>query len=467
MERQDVINTQGRYIVHSNAERQKMLESMGMAAMDDLYKHVPQHVRLSGLLQLPTALSDPELEAHIRALAGNNQTLYTYQSFLGAGVYEHHVPAVVDAIAERGEFLTAYTPYQPEMSQGLLQVLAEYQEYISALVALPVVNCSCYDGSTALADAIWMSCQNKSTGDRVIVLSDTIWAQTQKIVETYFTGRPVKLVTIPADDDNGLIDLSHLEKLFIETAPESFAFQSPNCYGLLEDTQSIVELCKKYNVTSILHYHPFLSGLFVPPGQLGVDIVCGEGQMLGIPLSGGGASLGYLACTEPFKRFLPGRLVGVVEDIFGNPAYALVNEEREQHVARERATSNICSNQALCALRATVYIASLGNTGLQNLARLNADRAHFFCRLLESIDGVERVYKAAFFNEFVIKLPCASDALLSALLEQKIYGGVALTRNGVDNNLLIAVTEVKSRADLVKAATAFRVAIELLVKGEP
>lgn len=441
-----------------------MLLSMGLERMVDLYRHIPVSLHLQRDLALPSPSSEWELEKHMRMLANQNTDLYSVCSFLGAGMYEHHVPAVVDAIADRGEFLTAYTPYQPEMSQGLLQVLAEYQQYIGALTGLPVVNSSCYDGATALADAIWIGCQTqKVRNNTTVALSQALWPQSREVVNTYFTARNIATCHVGVNSETGLIDLQSLEENFAQNKPAVFAFQTPNCFGLLENIEAVVELCKRYHVISVLHYHPFLSGLFTPPGRLGVDIVCGEGQPLGIPLNGGGPSLGFLACSQDLRSYISGRLVGTVADIYGNPAYALVHEEREQHIAREKATSNICSNQAHCALRATVFLSTLGDRGLQEIALLNAANAHYLANALANIPGLSMAYDSAFFNEFVINLPCSAQPLLSELRKVGIYGGVDCTFLGNPNALLIAVTETKNMSQLDDAVAAFQQALTKVI----
>lgn len=448
-----------RYIAHSPEDRRDMLLSMGLTSTAELSNHIPEALTLRRALDLPEALSEHALEAHVRELARRNTDLYSVSSFIGGGMYEHHIPAVVDAIAERGEYLTAYTPYQPEMSQGLLQVLSEYQSYMSAITGLPVVNSSCYDGSTAFSDALWMACQAATSGRGGVCIASTVWPQVQAVADTYLGGRRVAISRAPFNARTGLLDLQKLEAMFEQTHPAVFGFQTPNCFGVLEDIEEVVALCRKFDVLSALHYHPFLSGIFVPPGELGVDIVCGEAQMLGIPLAGGGPSLGFLASDSAYRRFMPGRLVGTVSDIYGNPAYALVHEEREQHVAREKATSNMCSNQAHCALRAAVYLSVTGEAGLTQLAHENLSIAHDFAGLLMQTGRMSIRFDAAFFNEFVLTMPCAASEVLTKLRTMGIRGGLDGKMFGMPNSILIAVTETKSNADLDAAASAFSTAL--------
>lgn len=448
-----------RYISHSPEDRRDMLLSMGLNSAAELSSHIPESLILQRELDLPEPLLEPALEAHIRDLAKKNTDLYSVSSFIGGGMYEHHIPAVVDAIAERGEYLTAYTPYQPEMSQGLLQVLSEYQSYMSAITGLPVVNSSCYDGSTAFSDALWMACQATASDRRGVCLASTVWPQVQAVAETYLGGRCVPITQAPFDPRTGLLDLGRLEEFFDRSRPAVLGFQTPNCFGVLENIDEVVALCRKFNVLSVLHYHPFLSGIFAPPGQLGVDIVCGEAQMLGIALSGGGPSLGFLASGRAHRRFMPGRLVGTVSDIYGNPAYALVHEEREQHVAREKATSNMCSNQAHCALRATVYLGVTGDAGLAHLAYENVSIAHDFAKMLTETGKMSLQFEAPFFNEFMLAMPCAASEVLAKLRKMGIRGGLDGKMFGMPESILIAVTETKRRADIEAAALAYRAAL--------
>lgn len=439
-----------------------MLLSMGLASAAELSDHIPDSLILRRDLDLPEALSEHALEAHVRELARKNIDLYAVSSFIGGGMYEHHIPAVVDAIAERGEYLTAYTPYQPEMSQGLLQVLSEYQSYMSAIAGLPVVNSSSYDGATAFADALWMAHQATVSERPSIYVASTVWPQVRAVADTYLGGRRVGVSSAPFNSRTGLIDLQKLEAMFERARPSVLGFQTPNCFGVLENVEEVVALCKKFDVLSVLHYHPFLAGIFVPPGQLGVDIVCGEAQMLGIALASGGPSLGFLASRSEYHRFMPGRIVGTVSDIYGNPAYALVHEEREQHVAREKATSNMCSNQAHCALRATVYLSATGETGLTQLAHENASKARDFASLLTQTGKMSLRFQGPFFNEFMVTMPCAASEVLAKLRAVGIRGGLDGKMFGIPDSILIAVTETKSCAEIDAAASAFRTALAAL-----
>lgn len=450
------------YSCHTQADVQSMLNSMGLTHIEQLLSSMPEAIRLKRDLNLPAPLDEGQSDRLIRQRASLNHSVLSRTSFLGGGLYEHSIPAVVDYLSERGEFLTSYTPYQPRMSQGSLEVLWEYQQMMQSLLGVPVVNASCYDGSTAMADAFNMVCYRAASQDGVFLLAKTIWPQTRQIVESSFAGKAVRFESTGYTRE-GQLDLDELETHFAVNKPRAFGFQSPNCFGVAEDIQAVVRLCRQYDVVSVLYYHPFLSGIFVPPGELGVDIVCGEGQMLGNPLNAGGASFGFLGCQSAFASAIPGRMVGIRrnEDT-GQHEFALVSEEREQHVARDKATSNICTNQANNVMRATFFLALAGDQGLSTLARRNAKNAHSFCERLTRIEGVRLQFSGPFFNEFLLSLPVPAAVLLAALRERGIYGGIDAAAWGYPASLLIAVTETKDDQQLEAAAQAFEDALSVL-----
>jgi glycine dehydrogenase subunit 1 len=445
------------YNTHRPEDKQAMLRAIGIREVEELFSAVPKSVRLKHLLSLPEALPEWALEELLHSLANQNATTRTHLSFLGGGCYQHHIPAVVDALVSRGEFLTSYTPYQPEISQGLLQALYEYQTALTAITGLPVVNGSCYDGATALADAAWTCYQIQGKSERPLFVSDGIWEHHRQVVSTYMRGRNVAILAQPLHSKTGQIDLSALDAAFAKHKPAGFLFQTPNALGIVENVKAIAELCAKHNITSVCSLNPLASGLFTPPGECGIDIVVADGQPLGIPMNAGGPSLGVFATKKEYRKFVPGRLIGKVTDINGDLAYALVYEDREQHVARERATSNICSNQALCALRAVMYLSLLGEQGLAKLASLNTRKAHYLAEKLCAISGVRLAFSGAFFNEFVITLSSSASAVLAKLEAQNIFGGIDYSgRYGMKDALLITVTEVKTRAQMDAFASAFK-----------
>ena len=443
------------YSVHNEKDVADMLDSMGLTHIEQLLQCIPENIRLKRDLHLPAPLEEGQLDNVARQRASANQTTLTRISFLGGGVYEHHVPAVVDYLSERGELLTSYTPYQPKMSQGSLEILWEYQNKLQAIVGLPVVNASSYDGSTALVDAFNMVCYQASDPRNCdLLMAETLWPQTRLIVESSLAGKENKIALIGYSEE-GCLDHDHLETYLDLHRPAAFAFQCPNAFGVMEDMEAIARLCKKYNVTSIVYYHPFLSGIFQPPGLLGIDIVCGEGQMLGNHLNAGGATFGFLGCRQVYAHAIPGRIVGIKTDEAGQPYYALVNEEREQHVARDKATSNICSNQANCVMRATFYLSALGDQGLCRLALKNVQAAHDFCQKLCAIEGIKRKFDAPFFNEFMIELPVNAGEFYEKVKARGIYAGILHPMPGFENCLLLAVTETKDDAQLDYAVQVF------------
>jgi glycine dehydrogenase subunit 1 len=435
------------YNVHDLDARKSMLETIGLKTIDDLFSQIPAALKMSRPLRTPEAMSEWEIEKHFRTLAANNKSAKTHMCFLGGGFYEHHVPAAVEAIVNRGEFLTAYTPYQPEMSQGLLQSLFEYQQTVSKIIGLETVNSSSYDGATALSEATWMMVSASKTPK--ILVAGNIWPEYLAVLKTYSYGRDVEIVMAPVDAKTGEVSKIELQNLLKTGGFAGLVIQSPNCNGVIEDIETIAKLCKQQNALLTVSFNPWLSGLLNPPGSLGADIVACEGQVFGLPLSAGGPSLGILAVRKELKRFMPGRIIGRVADIYGKPAYAMVYEDREQHVAREKATSNLCSNQALCAIRSVIYLTMLGETGFTELAQLNFQKAHYLADKLSQLKGVALPYGKRFFNEFLLQLPCDVEPLLDFMEKKKgIFAGINGKQLGKPNHLLIAVTETKSQKDL-------------------
>jgi len=449
------------YNVHCPADRARMLEAIGLGSIDGLFSQIPEDLRLKRLLDLPPPLSEWELEKHVRGLASQNSTTLTHLSLLGGGAYEHHVPAVVSEIASRGEFLTAYTPYQPEISQGLLRVLHDFQRLMGQLLGLPKANSSVYDGATALAEASWMACSIRQIPR--IAVAETIWPEWRSVLETYMTGRGVSIQTVPADPDSGLVAQDVLEQSLARVPVAALVIQTPNMFGVVESVRPLAAICKSHGALTSVSSYPMLLGSVQSPGEQGADIVTCEAQSLGLWLNAGGPYLGVIATRDEHEMFLPGRIVGDCEDLKGEPALALVKEKREQHVSREKATSHICSNQALMALRAVVYLATVGENGFRRLSCLNAQKAHYLCERLCSLPGVALAKSGRFFNEFLLSLPCAPARVLGALREDGIFGGIdfASLDPRYPHHLLIAVTETKSKSELDRIVAAFARALGL------
>jgi glycine dehydrogenase subunit 1 len=436
------------YNVHTASDVQAMLDMMGLHSVEQLFEDVPDSVRLRRELDLPPALSEWQLLRDVRAMADMNASTLTHASFLGGGAYEHYIPAVVDAIVSRGEFLTAYTPYQPEMSQGLLQALFEFQTLVGKLLGRECVNCSVYDGATALAEACWMMCS--ATGKRRVVVTQALWPQYQEVLTTYLLPRGVTVDYVLQDPVTGLADVAAMTTQLAGHDVAGVVLQSPNAFGVVEDVAALSNVCKQHGALLAVCVNPLLCGWLEAPGQLGADIVVCEGQPLGLPLSAGGPYIGIIACAKPLERYLPGRLVGRVHDLNGKLGYALVKEDREQHVARDKATSHICSNQALNAIRVAVHLACLGERNFMQIAEVNAANAVMLRDLLLALPGIKQLRTGVHFNDFSIELPLPASEFCARIKRLGIFAGVPLAESlvGHQRGLLIAVTETKNRADL-------------------
>lgn len=428
------------YNTLSDCDKREMLDKIGVCSISDLFEDIPRVLRLNRLLDLPRPYSEWELENKMQKLAKENLSLDEYLCFLGAGKYNHSVPSLIDTIVNRGEFLTSYTPYQPEMSQGLLQALYEYQKTMSAITGLEVVNSSSYDGATAMADSAWVSCAIKNK--KCILVAENVWREYLEVLTTYMNNRNVEIVLVKFDELTGEIDYNDLAKKLNTKKASGFIFQSPNAFGVVEDIKRVSDLCKQADAISSVSINPIIHGILKTPGEQGVDIVTGEGQPLGMHLYAGGSSLGIFSTKKIYRKYVPGRLIGKVTDINGRAAYSLVFEDREQHVAREKATSNMCSNQALNAIRAGIYLAYVGEQGLTNIAKINADKAEYLLAKLVKIHGVKRRFSGIYFNEFVVSLPINTETVIAKMQNNKIFAGINYRGFfGLDNELLIAVTE--------------------------
>ncbi len=437
-----------------------MLQVMGLESVEQLFEDIPAQVRLGRGLDLPPALSEWELLRDVRAMASMNASTLSHSSFLGGGAYEHYIPAVVDAIVSRGEFLTAYTPYQPEMSQGLLQALFEFQTLVGKLLGQACVNCSVYDGATALAEACWMMCS--ATSKRRVVVAQAVWPEYQEVLATYLLPRGVTVDYVLQDPVTGLSDVAAIKAKLTGNDVAGVVLQSPNAWGVIEDVAAVSIACKQSGVLLTVCVNPLLCGWIESPGRLGADIVVCEGQPLGLPLSAGGPYIGIIACAKPLERYLPGRLVGRVHDLNGKLGYALVKEDREQHVARDKATSHICSNQALNAIRVAVYLVCLGERNFMQIAETNAANAVVLRDLLLALPGVKRSRTGVHFNEFAIELPIAAAEFCARMKRVGIFAGLPLAEPlaGHQRGLLVAVTEIKSMVDLKAYAEHAKACLE-------
>ncbi|MBI3456885.1 MAG: aminomethyl-transferring glycine dehydrogenase subunit GcvPA [Candidatus Rokubacteria bacterium] len=440
-----------RYLSTTAALRAEMWRTIGVSDTEALLERIPSKARLGRDLALPPALAEAELVAHLRALAEKDAHAGEYVSFLGGGAYDHYVPSAINHLLLRSEFFTAYTPYQPEASQGTLRTIYEYQTMICELTGMDVTNASVYDGGSALAEAALMA--HGVTDREQIVVSGAVSSLARRVVGTYCAGPRLPIKTVPWTD--GVTDLDALRKA-VSDKTAAVMVQYPNFFGCLEDLRAAAALAHERGALFVVSVDPIALAVLRPPGEVGADIVVGEGQGLGNPLMGGGPYLGLFACRKELVRRMPGRLVGATVDKDGRRGFVLTLQTREQHIRREKATSNICTNVALVALGATIYLALVGKEGLRKVATLSAAKAHYAAEALGRVPGVTRRFGAPFFKEFALRLPKPPDRVLRALRKRKILGGVALGQfdRTLRDCLLVAVTEMRTRAEIDAYAEA-------------
>lgn len=437
------------YISNTKEQQKVMLSDIGADSIQELFAGIPEKVRLNRELILPPALSEMELLAYMKGLSERNSDLDEYTCFLGAGTYDHFIPSIVGNITSRQEFYTAYTPYQPEISQGTLQAIFEFQTMVCELTGMEISNASMYDGATALAEAVAMACQHTKRNE--VLIANTVHPESREVIETYAKCKGVKV--IETGYDNGRADENELQA-HLNDQTAAIVIQSPNFFGIIEDVQEIAALAHKNNSLLIVSADPISLAILKSPGDSNADIVTGDGQSLGNPISFGGPGLGFMATTKQLMRKLPGRIVGETTDSEGKRAYVLTLQTREQHIRREKATSNICSNQALNALAATVYMTVLGKQGLKDVARLCLNKAHYLNDQLIKSGKFSPVFTAPFFKEFVVKSTCQTEDLNNKLLSDKMIGGYSLEKNYPElrNGWLLAVTEKRTRQEIDRFA---------------
>ncbi|MDQ1560598.1 MAG: glycine dehydrogenase subunit 1 [Pyrinomonadaceae bacterium] len=432
-----------------------MLRSVGLNAPEELFDTIPADILLRHLLDTPDALSEPELLARFESLAAKNAAAHR-PNFLGAGAYSHYQPTIVDSLISRSEFFTAYTPYQPEISQGTLQAIFEFQTLVCQLTGMDVANASMYDGSTSVAEAVLMA--ERVTRRRKVVVSGALHPEYLHVAETYVAHAGIDLVRADFDETTGTTNFDALGELDDQTA--AIIVQSPNFFGCVEDLQTLAERAHKAGALLVVCVTESISlGLLREPGAAGADIVVAEGQSFGVPLSYGGPYLGLFATREKYARQLPGRLVGVAADKEGRRGFVLTLATREQHIRREKATSNICTNEGLIALMATIYLETLGRRGLQEVAMQCAQKAAYAARRISEIEGFSLPYsQTPRFNEFVVRAPVEATGLLRRLAsERNITGGLALSRYFPErpNDILVCVTETNPRAEIDALVAGF------------
>ncbi|MGC9453519.1 MAG: aminomethyl-transferring glycine dehydrogenase subunit GcvPA [Phycisphaerae bacterium] len=443
------------FIANTDEQRRRMLAETGLSA-DDLFADIPEHLRC-GNINVPDGLCEQDVLRRMDELGGANGPEPV--SFLGAGAYDHFIPAAVDAVLSRSEFFTAYTPYQPECSQGTLQAMYEYQTGICRLTGMEVANASLYDGGTAIFEAAMMAMRLVRRRNRIVVSGD-VNPIYRRMLRTYLANFDAEIVEVPPSD--GLADRDAIVEAMGETTA-AVVVQTPNFFGCLDDFTDLAEKVHQAKALLCVSTYPIALGLTKPPGEMDADIVTGDGQSLGLPLSFGGPYLGFMATRGgKFMRKMPGRLVGRTVDVEGKEGFVLTLQPREQHIRREKATSNICTNQGLCALAATTYLSLMGKSGFADLATLIADKTAYARERLAEVDGVDLAFAdRPVFNEFVIRLSADADEVAGKLLSGGIAAGLPLGRfyDGQENALLVAVTEKRTREEIDRLADALQEAL--------
>ncbi len=436
------------YIPHTKKQTEQMLETIGASSIEELFSDIGPSLRPKSF-NIPSGISESQIVCYMNELASKNTI--DLKSFLGAGFYDHYIPAAVDALANRSEFYTAYTPYQPECSQGWLQAIYEYQTAICQLTGLDAANASLYDGGTAIYEAAMMAI--RVTGRNKIIMDSGLNMIYRTMLYTYTSNLNIEFVETPVVHGQ-----SCREEIYkhLDDKTAAVIVQNPNFFGAVDNHSDIVDKAHSFGALAIMSVYPVSLGLLQSPGEMGVDIATGEGQSLGIPLSFGGPYLGFMACKQSLVRKMPGRIVGATVDKDGKRGFVLTLQAREQHIRRERATSNICSNEALCALRASIYLSLLGKAGISELAKLNYDKAEYAKDCLGKIPGVQVKRSSPTFNEFTILINKNADVVVEKMIDKGFAPGFPLGRfyKGMNNYLLVAVTEKKTKNDIDQFAHA-------------
>ncbi|KAF1080175.1 MAG: Glycine dehydrogenase [decarboxylating] (glycine cleavage system P1 protein) [Candidatus Rifleibacterium amylolyticum] len=432
------------YIPTTPAEVQEMLGAIGVKTIDDLFAEIPPELRLQGDLNIPEGMSEPEMTRKLTRLSQSNETVDDKVCFLGGGAYDHIIPAAIDHLLLRGDFFTAYTPYQPEVSQGTLQCIYEFQSLICGLTGMDQANASMYEGATATVEAINMATA-QTRRNRVLVLQ-TVNPEYRRVINSLNTPLGAEIVSVPFED--GVVDPAKVHEM-LNNQVAAVVMQYPNFLGCIEDIEKIAEVAHEAGALAIVVANPIALGLLETPGKLGADIVCGEGQPLGIPLSFGGPYVGFLASKKALLRRMPGRIVGKTTDIDGKIGFVLTLQAREQHIRREKASSNICSNQALMALNATIYLSLMGREGIREVAGQCFQKAHYLKRELAKVDGVTFPFTGSFFHELVVKIPNARK-VLGKMAKHGVFAGIPLDNwfANLKDCVLVAVTEKRSKDEI-------------------
>ncbi len=436
-----------RYIPNTVEQQESMLKEIKRDSLEELFRDIPEELKLKEKLNIPEAMSEMELIKHMEELAAKNANTDEYTCFLGAGAYDHYIPSLIKHMLMRGEFYTAYTPYQPEISQGTLQAIFEYQTMICELTGMDVANASMYDGATAAAEAVLLACNAKRKNK--VLVSRSLHPEYREVIKTYTSFNEIEIEEVAFND--GITDLNELENKFTKDIA-TFVVQSPNFFGAVEKLDDIGEIVKKSGGLFIVIADPISLSVLKPPADFGADIVVGEGQALGNPMSFGGPYLGFFAVTRNLMRKMPGRVTGQTIDAFGNRGFVLTMQTREQHIRREKATSNICTNQALNALAATIYLTTIGKKGIREVANLCIQKSHYTYEKLLVTGKFEPLFTAPFFKEFTIRIKDGGslEELNRKLFNKNIIGGYELGKayEGYKDAWLIAVTEKRTKKEI-------------------
>ena len=444
------------YIPNTDNDRQEMLERIGVKSIEELFSVIPDELRLDRLLDIPS-MSEMEILSHFDELSKETRT--GLACFAGGGVYDHFIPSALSAVLSRPEFMTAYTPYQPEVAQGTLQIIYEFQSHICRLTGMEVANASMYDGASAVAEAALLAI--RVTKRNKVVVSETVSPLYREVLKTYLSGLDIELVTVALKD--GQSDLSRLEDTLDENSA-CLILAQPNFFGLLEDISSASNLIKKVGGKLVMSVDPIAQAVLKTPGEYDADIVVGEGQPLGIPLSFGGPLLGFFATKKELVRYVPGRIAGRTKDVDGKSGFVLTLQTREQHIRREKATSNICTNQALCATAATIYMTLLGKTGLKKVAMLSMEKAQNAFERITALEGYEPYFKGSFVREFALRTPVPAKKVIEVLVAQNILPGIDAGSwySGLEDCLIVAATEKRTETEIDKLVEGLK---ELSVSG--
>jgi len=439
------------FLTNSENDIQEMLSQIGVEKFDDLISNIPAELRFKGKINIPDAISEAEITTLINVLAAKNELGV---SFMGGGVYDHYVPAIVGSLISRSEFYTAYTPYQPEVSQGTLQSIYEFQSMISELTQMDVTNASMYEGGSALAEALLLACAH--TKSNKVLLAGSVNPRYREVLESYISHNDIELIDIPISEFT--VDLAAYKKMLNDDVA-AVIVQSPNFYGYIEEMKEIALQIQDKKALFIAAYDPLSLGILSPPGEYHADIAIAEGQVLGNNQNFGGPFVGLFSASNELVRRIPGRIAGMTNDLEGNSGFVLTLQTREQHIRREKATSNICTNSGLLALAATIYLAAMGKYGIREVANLCIQKSHYLAEELSRIPSVEVIKDKPFFKEFLIKISESVDKVLEKLKKEGILGGINLRKWGMDGYLLVTVTEKRTKEEMDRYVAVMREAL--------